>query len=154
MYKKSLILIVIFIILNSCGYAPLYIESNSKFSIEIVRQDGDRDINNLLSSNLKRFSNKTSEVTEKNYKIMINSLYAKNIIAKDAKGKSTDYQLKIDINFNINIEDKTKIIKFSEIFNMKGQDNNFEEKKYESIIKKNMVNTIVQKLILQLNTMK
>lgn len=153
MYKKSIILIVFFIMLNNCGYAPLYKGSNSKFSIEIMKQDGNRDINNLLSSNLERFSNKSKE-TKKNYEIMINSLYAKNIIAKDAKGKSTDYQLKIDIKFKINIEGKSKIINFTETFNMKGQNNNFEEKEYETIIKKNMVNTIVQKLILQLNTIK
>ena len=139
--------------LNNCGYVPLYLGSNSKFSVQIIKQNGDRDINNLLKSNLKRFSNK-SEATKVNYELIINSLYAKNIIAKNAKGKSTDYQLRIDVNFKINTEGKTKIVNFTETFNMKGQDNNFDEKEYESIIKKNMVNTIVQKLILQLNTIK
>lgn len=153
MYKKFIILTVLFVILNNCGYAPLYLGSNSKFSIQIVKQSGDRDINNLLSSNLKRFSNK-SEDTKVNHEIIINSLYEKTIIAKDAKGKSTDYQLRIEVNFKINTEGKTKIVNFTEIFNMKSQDNNFDEKKYESIVKKNMINTIVQKLILQLNTIK
>ena len=153
MYKKFIILTALFIMLNNCGYVPLYLGSNSKFSVQIIKQNGDRDINNLLKSNLKRFSNK-SEATKVNYELIINSLYAKNIIAKNAKGKSTDYQLRIDVNFKINTEGKTKIVNFTETFNMKGQDNNFDEKEYESIIKKNMVNTIVQKLILQLNTIK
>jgi len=153
MYKKSLILIFLLIILNNCGYTPLYLGSNSKIYIEITEKNGDRDINNLLSSNLKRFSNK-SEDTNKNYRIIINSVYKKNIIAKNTQGASTDYRLITEVSFKINSKDKTKIINFSESFNMKGLNNNFEEKDYESSIKKNMVDTIIQKLILQLNTIK
>jgi hypothetical protein len=153
MYKKSLILIFLLMILNNCGYTPLYLGSNSNIYIEITEKNGDRDINNLLSSNLKRFSNK-SEDTNKNYRIIINSVYKKNIIAKNTQGASTDYRLITEVSFKINSKDKTKIINFSESFNMKGLNNNFEEKDYESSIKKNMVDTIIQKLILQLNTIK
>ena len=153
MYKKSLILIFLLIILNNCGYTPLYLGSNSNIYIEITEKNGDRDINNLLSSNLKRFSNK-SEDTNKNYRIIINSVYKKNIIAKNTQGASTDYRLITEVSFKINSKDKTKIINFSESFNMKGLNNNFEEKDYESSIKKNMVDTIIQKLILQLNAIK
>jgi hypothetical protein len=152
MYKKSLILIFLLIILNNCGYTPLYLGSNSKIYIEITEKNGDRDINNLLSSNLKRFSNKSEDT--KNYRIIINSVYKKNIIAKNTQGASTDYRLITEVSFKINSKDKTKIINFSESFNMKGLNNNFEEKDYESSIKKNMVDTIIQKLILQLNTIK
>ena len=151
MYKKSIILTVLLVLLNSCGYTPLYLGSSSKISIEIIKQDGDRDINNLIISNLKRFSNK-SEITKKNYEIIINSLYSKKIIAKDATGKSTDYKLNIVVNFTVKSDEKTKILNFKETFNMKGLDNNFEEKEYEKVIQKNMVNTIIQKLITQLNT--
>ena len=153
MYKKSIILTVLLVLLNSCGYTPLYLGSSSKISIEIIKQDGDRDINNLIISNLKRFSNK-SEITKKNYEIIINSLYSKKIIAKDATGKSTDYKLNIVVNFKVKSDEKTKILNFKETFNMKGLDNNFEEKEYEKVIQKNMVNTIIQKLITQLNTIK
>lgn len=151
MHKKSLILIVLLVMLNNCGYTPLYLGSNSNINIEVIEQNGDRDINNLLISNLKRFSNKSGD---RNYEIAINSSYEKNIIAKDTKGKSTDYRLITEVNFKINIEDKTKVINFTETFNMKGLNNNFDEREYESTIKKNMVNTIIQKLILQLNTIK
>ena len=147
MYKKSIILTVLLVLLNSCGYTPLYLGSSSKISIEIIKQDGDRDINNLIISNLKRFSNK-SEITKKNYEIIINSLYSKKIIAKDATGKSTDYKLNIVVNFTVKSDEKTKILNFKETFNMKGLDNNFEEKEYEKVIQKNMVNTIIQKLCL------
>jgi predicted transcriptional regulator len=153
MYKKSIILTVLLVLLNSCGYTPLYLGSSLKISIEIIKQDGDRDINNLIISNLKRFSNK-SEITKKNYEIIINSLYSKKIIAKDATGKSTDYKLNIVVNFTVKSDEKTKILNFKETFNMKGLDNNFEEKEYEKVIQKNMVNTIIQKLITQLNTIK
>jgi hypothetical protein len=149
---KTFNFFIIFFLLISCGYSPLYKNlSNINFSILIDQVNGDRKINNLVKSSLFKYNTSNSK---KNYNISINTKYFKNIIAKDTTGAATEYELSLDIAFKVNSEDYEKEFIFRESFNMKSNNDKLKEQDYEDNIKSNLVNIITRKLILQLSLLK
>ena len=139
--------IVFFLILNACGYTPIYKGLNEvDFQIEITNSSGDRYINNRIKSDINRY--KVTDKTNKTiYKINIDSKYEKTSISKNLAGDDTSYELKVttvvDIN-SVNFNDK---IIFTEKFNMNNIGDDFEEKEYEETIKDNFAKSISNKLI-------
>ena len=149
MLKKVFALLFLLLIISGCGYVAVYKgEANFNYKILVSEHTGDRDMINLINTRLKKYSEIKSD---KNFIIKIDTIYQKNIIAKDTAGKATDYQIKVTSNFNIKSEVINKIIKINETFNVKAMDNKFEEQRYDTIIKNNIANTIVKRIILQLS---
>jgi|TARA_B110000444_G_C18617716_1_gene490659 hypothetical protein len=149
MLKKTFIVLLFSLILSGCGYMSVYKNIGQfNYKVLIVEHIGDRDMRNLINSQLKKYSEIESD---KIFKIKINTNYEKNITAKDTAGKATDYQIKVTSNFNVESETINKIIKINETFNVKAMDNKFEEQRYDAIIKNNIANTIVKRIILQLS---
>jgi len=149
MLKKTFIVLLFSLILSGCGYVSVYKNIGQfNYKILIVEHTGDRDMKNLINSQLKKYSEIESD---KIFKIKINTNYEKNITAKDTAGKATDYQIRVTSNFNVESETINKIIKINETFSVKAMDNKFEEQRYDTIIKNNIANTIVKRIILQLS---
>ena len=149
MLKKTFIVLLFSLILSGCGYMSVYKNIGQfNYKVLIVEHIGDRDMRNLINSQLKKYSEIESD---KIFKIKINTSYEKNITAKDTAGKATDYQIKVTSNFNVESETINKVIKIDETFNVKAMDNKFEEQRYDAIIKNNIANTIVKRIILQLS---
>ena len=148
MIKKFFILIYV-IFLWGCGYQPLYQNlSNTDYNILIKEINGDRDINNLLVSKLKSYN---SNNTNKNYEITINSIYNKEIVAKDTTGAASEYKIIVSVNFKIIGNKLNKDVNFTEDFNMKSLSDKLEENDYEKNIKSTLINSITRKLILELS---
>ena len=148
MIKKFFILIYI-IFLWGCGYQPIYQNlSNTDYNILIKEINGDRDINNLLVSKLKSYN---SNNTNKNYEITINSIYNKEIVAKDTTGAASEYKIIVSVNFKIIGNKFNKDLNFTEDFNMKSLSDKLEENDYEKNIKSTLINSITRKLILELS---
>ena len=148
MIKKFFILIYV-IFLSGCGYQPIYQNlSNTDYNILIKEINGDRDINNLLVSKLKSYN---SNNTDKNYEITINSIYNKEIVAKDTTGAATEYKIIVSVNFKIIGSKLNKDLNFTEDFNMKSLSDKLEENDYEKNIKSTLINSITRKLILELS---
>ena len=151
MIQRILKIIIIFLILPSCGYTPIY--SNSKtvdISLNILSIRGDMDINNLLSQALNRYDNPLSE---KKYEINIISKYDKQSLTKNTAGYTTVYRLVLNVDFYTNIKNY-EIIKFVQNFDMKKGSTEFEDEKYEKIIKRDMINLIVRKFVSQISEIK
>ena len=149
MLKKVFVLLFLLLIISGCGYVAVFKGVvNFNYKILVSEHTGDRDMINLINTRLKKYSEIKSD---KNFIIKIDTIYQKNIIAKDTAGKATDYQIKVTSNFNIKSEVINKIIKINETFNVKAMDNKFEEQRYDTIIKNNIANTIVKRFILQLS---
>ena len=149
MIKKYINLLIIFIFISSCGYTPIYSNSsNSKFKLIITNVEGDTSVNNLIKSQLFKYQKINSENV---FEVDIISQYNKEILSKSATGAVTNYRITVDSNFNIKNKNISKIITITESLDMKKEGNLFEEKNYEKLIKKDLVNLVTNKLILEIN---
>ena len=148
---KKIISIFLVLLLNAFGFQPIYNSNNiEQFSLKILSTEGDREINNFISRNLRIYTN---DLYEKNYSLKINSNYKKNILTKNKQGKATDYQLTISTNFEISSEKNNSTIEIIKNFNIKNLEDSFQEKEYERSIKQNLVNIITSELINKISLM-
>ena len=149
MLKKIFFIILLLNLLNHCEYKPVYSNQNKvNYKIIVTSFNGDKEINNLIASTIKRNNNESSNKT---LNISFDTNYTKNILAKNAAGTITDYQANVITKFNIKREDISENFSINEKFNFKKMTDKYEEKNYERTIKKNLANSISQKLILKLS---
>ena len=146
--RKILQLIILILFLQSCGYTPIYSKLNTNnINIDVISIQGNMDINNILTREMSRYKNLSSE---KNFNVKIISRYKKDSVTKDAAGDATNYRLTLEVDFMVDINSANKTFKFIEQLDMKKKDTIFEEEKYEKFIKQDMVDLIVQNFISQI----
>ena len=144
---KNLTFFLFFLILTNCGFSPIYYgNQNTDFKIEITNLAGDRDMNNLIKSNLIRYSDEDKLDV---IKVKIYSAYNKKSLAKDTTGKTTDYRIETTFSFEAEINGKLKNININETFDYRNIDDTIELIKYEDTVRQNIANTAVQKFISQ-----
>ena len=149
MLKKIFFTILLLNLLNHCEYKPVYSNQNKvNYKIIVTSFNGDKEINNLIASTIKRNNNESSNKT---LNISFDTNYTKNILAKNAAGTVTDYQANVITRFTIQKENSSENFSINEKFNFKKMTDEYEEKNYERTIKKNLANSISQKLILKLS---
>ena len=148
--KKIIILSFIFLILQNCGYAPMYGKNQKiNFYIESINfDDGDEDLADYIEINLRNYLKDNSKT-----KIKVDAKidYQKNIVTKDSTGEAEEYELLALISFITTNQDTTREILISESFKMKNYSDEFEERRYEDSIKQTMARSIASKLIIQLS---
>ena len=146
MIKKNIIIIFLILLLNGCGFTPIYLKKNDiKFSIEQVNYSGDRDLNNFLKINLYQYKN---EKIDNKISIDAKSTYKKIILSKDGTGEVTNYQLEAEVIFLI--KSNNKEIKITERKIIDSMSDKFEEARYERSIKQNFASSITNKLTSEL----
>ena len=149
--KKSLIPIL-FLIVASCGFTPIYNTSEKvDYNINLIEAKGDGVINNKIISEISRLTNKNSK---KIFNIKLNTNYSKLIISKDAKGSPTNFEISVDSNFNIEYENNERDINIKEKQNIKKIADIFEQRNYEDTLKNNFAISIVNKLNIELLSIK
>ena len=152
MFTKNLLIITLLIFLSNCGFTPMFKNINNlQYNIILKGLDGDRDINNLIKSNLNRYSYNENR---DELKIKVKTKYEKNIVAKDSTGKTTNYEIKILAIFELSHKEGKKIITIEETFDYNSIDDKLTELDYERSIKNNLTNIIVSKLITQISRLK
>jgi hypothetical protein len=150
MKKKIILFLTVFTLLASCGYQPIYNNSDLKnIKFEFIEQKGDQQINKLVVNNLKR--NQTNKNFE-TYKVKINTKFNKIILAKDKFGSPTDYKLLVTSNFIIDNNEQKLSLELSEEFIYKNLEENYDQSNYENSIKKNLAEQISEKLRTKLLT--
>ena len=152
MIKKIALTAFLILFLNGCNYQPIYSSKNVNFSIVKFESSGDNKINKLLIKKLEIY--KIDNLDTKKYNLKIDSKINKNISAKDKKGNPTTFTLKIA--FKIEIENslgEKKLTEFEEYTTYENNDNKFELKKYENSIKRNMIESINENIILYLQNL-
>ena len=152
MIKKITLTALLILFLNGCNYQPIYSSKNVEFSIGKFQSSGDNKINKLLIKKLEIYKNDNLDI--KKYNLNIDSKVNKNISAKDKKGNPTTFTLKIA--FKIEIENslgEKKLTEFEEYTTYENNDNKFELKKYENSIKRNMIESINENIILYLQNL-
>tara|TARA_B100000674_G_scaffold224404_1_gene184241 strand:- start:4 stop:456 length:453 start_codon:yes stop_codon:yes gene_type:complete len=149
--KKNLIPIL-FLIVASCGFTPIYNTSEKvDYNINLIDEVGDRVINDKIISEISRLTNKNSK---KIFNIKLNTNYSKLIISKDAKGSPTNFEISVDSNFNIEYENNERDINIKEKQNIKKIADIFEQRNYEDTLKNNFAISIVNKLNIELLSIK
>ena len=152
MLKRIFFIIILFNFLSHCDYKPVYSDQNKvNYKIIITSFSGDKDINNLIATNLKRTS---KEESEEIINIIFNTKYTKSVLAKNTAGNITDYQTNVVTTFEIQKRNNLENFEVKEKFNFQKMTDKYEEKNYEQNIKRNLANSISQKLILRLAVIK
>ena len=141
---KNITLIILILFLYNCGYSSVYKNQKSQnFRIDIIKTEGDRDMNNLIKNEINLYSNNNSMNT---YSLKIDTDYKKEILTKNSSGEITDFTLSVTSIFVLKFNDITQNMKFEESIDIKNQSNSFEQNIYEQNIQKNFASSIREKL--------
>jgi len=148
--KKKIILICCLFFLTSCGYKTLYSSKNSSnILINKIETVGEKKINRQILSLLSL--DEVGEL-ENSYILNINTKKNKRIVSKDKQGNASVYNLNLEINISLN-KDNQKVTKtFTSDFSYNTQKNKFELSREENKILNNLVESMVEKIILFINT--
>ena len=148
--KKLIPFFLIVIFLNNCGYTPRYaLNKDVNFSINIIELKGDREFNNSLKSKIAKYEKK--DINKKIYDLSLTTKYNKNVKSRDVAGLAQEYELVITVNAIVKSDsiDAKKLV-FKEKFSMKKFEDSFEEKNYEKIMKENLSDIILDRIIMYL----
>ena len=150
MIQKKIILLLL--LLSSCGYEAIYSKKNSKnysFSVSELNFVGDRTVNLKIKEKLNTY---TQSKKDKDFILRTSSTSEKIILAKNTAGNATSFKNTISINVEVLMNNKFKnnfII--LESFNYNNISNKFNLKKYEEEIKNNLAETASDKLVFKLS---
>jgi len=144
------IFILILILLNSCGYQPLYIgKNNTDLKFNQISFEGNKSLSRKISSRLS-FNEATEDKTLN--KLLIKSKNNKVEASKNSKGHVTAYRIFIEVNLIIiNKEDKKikdKLFKKDFLYNV--DVDKFKTSEYQREIENNLIDQIIEEIIVYL----
>ena len=150
---KKIFLISIILLLNNCGYTPLYSSKDSNYNVISFKKDTNNNLTNYIQNSIEVLSN---EKSEKSFNIIIEYYENISVILKDSKGDPTKNRLNVSVD--LSLLDINDILitskKFSENFEYNIDDNKFNLKQYEKNIKLNLVEDITQQILVFLASVK
>lgn len=163
--KKFFIYSLFFLLLNNCGFAPIYsLENKKEISVGIkeLKITGDHTMNRTLERLLSPYKNISGK--EKIINIDINNTKTKEIALKDAKGDPSQYLITVSTNLSfedinspmLNAEGKEiwRDKSFTRKFNYQNIDNKFDLRRYEESVRKNLMMQINKDVFLYLSNIK
>ena len=151
MFRKQIILLLL-LLLSSCGYEAIYSKKNSvnyNFSVSELNFVGDRIVNLKIKEKLNNYAQAKKD---KDFILRISSTSEKITLAKNTAGDSTSFKNLVSINVEVLMNNKFKSnFIILESFNYNNISNKFNLKKYEEEIKNNLAETASDKLIFKLS---
>ena len=139
------------LLINSCGYQPIYTNKNINFSIKEINSINNNRLIILLKNNLNMYSG--IENKDKNY--LLNVEVKRKIIttSKDTAGNPKTYLMEVIVKIEVQ-ENYGEITKknFVEKFNYNTQDNKFNQHQYEENIEENLIRKISENIVLYLSS--
>ena len=151
MLRKQIILLLL-LLLSSCGYEAIYSKKNSvnyNFSVSELNFVGDRTVNLKIKEKLNNYAQAKKD---KDFILRISSSSEKITLAKNTAGDATSFKNSISINVEVLMNNKFKSnFIILESFNYNSISNKFNLKKYEEEIKNNLAETASDKLIFKLS---
>ena len=140
------ILIFLIILINSCGYQPIYVGMDSNETIfKKISLEGDKKINRRIVSSIalkedinNRTENEITFFSKKNI----------NETSKDSKGQILSYKMTINLNVKIKRDQIIKERTFSKSFSYNNKENKFDLNEYQNQIEKNIIDEIIRDLII------
>ena len=146
MIKKFIISSLFFLLLNNCGYSPIYSSKSLNFSINNIEKQNNI-LNNKFAEIIKGLVNNND-----NRKINIGIESNKNveIKSKDTKGNPLIYELNISLTITI-IDSNKKSKEFTENTSFNNNDDKFELSNYQKELEEILVRKLVEQAIIYLS---
>ncbi len=144
-FKKILILSCL-IFLSNCGYTPLLNSEKTNFYINNLSFEGDRKINNYISTNLKKYKKPDENV--KSFDIHVASEYIKTVTNRDDNKNPKNYNIKTKIIVKIISNDGIEKNKtFEKNIVMSTKTNKVTEKETENKYRRDLSNSLSRDII-------
>ena len=142
---RIVILVIFFLILNNCGFTPIYSSKGSNYKLISLDKNNNNRLTNYLENNIKAISNENAAKG-----IKVNLVLKENIsvILKDSKGDPSKNRLTVIVDLTINDASDQLVSnkQFSENFEYDVQDNKFNMRQYEKTISLNLTDKISQQI--------
>ena len=139
------------LLVNSCGYQPIYTNKNIHFSIKEINSTNNNRLITLIKNDLNMYSDTKNK--DKNY--LLNIEAERKIItkSKDTAGNPATYLMEVIVKIEIK-ENYDEIAKknFVEKFNYNTQENKFNQQQYEENIEENLISKISENIVLYLSS--
>ena len=143
---KKIFLVILILLLNNCGYTPIYSSKDSNFKIVNLNANVNNSLTNYIKNSISVFSNEDSD---KKLNISFNLKENVSVILKDSKGDPAKNRLTVTVDVSLFDTDKNLVASnsFSESFQYNIDDNKFNLKQYEKNLKFSLVEQISQQII-------
>ena len=143
---KKIFLVILILLLNNCGYTPIYSSKDSNFKIVNLNSNVNNSLTNYIKNSISVFSNEDSD---KKLNISFNLKENVSVILKDSKGDPAKNRLTITVDVSLFDTNKNLVASnsFSESFQYTIDDNKFNLKQYEKNIKFNLIEDITQQIL-------
>ena len=143
---KKIFLVILILLLNNCGYTPIYSSKDSNFKIVNLNANVNNSLTNYIKNSVSVFSNEDSD---KKLNISFNLKENVSVILKDSKGDPAKNRLTITVDVSLFDTNKNLVASnsFSESFQYNIDDNKFNLKQYEKNLKFSLIEQISQQII-------
>lgn len=150
---KKIFLVIIILLLNNCGYTPIYSAKDSNFKIISLNSNVNNNLTNYIENSIIVFSNEDSN---KKLNIVFDLKENVSVILKDSKGDPSKNRLTITVDLSLFDINKNLLASntFSESFQYNIDDNKYNLKQYEKNIKFSLVEQISSQIIEYLTNVK
>ena len=149
---KKVLLFLFFFLMSGCGYQPIYLNKNIQYlEFSEIVLDGNEGLNKIIIEKLSIGENNENKNSDKLY---LKSLYKNETTSKNTKGQSVSFKSTIEINLQIESIDGEIVSKrnFTKEFTYNNKNNQFGLAEYEASIKNNLIDTIINEIVIYLNT--
>ena len=146
---KNISLIILLLIFNQCGFKPIFSNQDINFKIGKIEFN---QVNKSIQNRIKNIENNNPKFI---YDLEINLMDNKSTISKDSRGKPL--LLRYNVELKLVVKENNQIV-FNKIykddFDYQNLDKKFELKSYEEKIKEDILNQIVNKILIDLSSLK
>lgn len=151
--KNFISIIILSLMLNSCGFKPIYGSKNTNFEIIEFKNKNENKNSFTIEQMIMSISNQEAK---RKIKLEIDYKKAISTVLKDSKGNPSKNKLSINVDLKVkNERDNVLVIKsFNEEFNYDVQSNKFNMSQYINNLIDNLNNKISDDIIFLLGTLK
>lgn len=136
----------IYFFIVSCGYQPIFSGKKVNFGIKNLIYDKNNKIDLTINKNLKNYKNLKNK--DKILDLEISSKINKITTSLDDRGDPKSFRLELEVKTIVKKNNKLLSEKeFIKSQNYNNNTNKFDLKKYENLIKGNMVDKITEEII-------
>lgn len=136
----------IYFFIVSCGYKPIFSEKKVNFGIKNLIYDKNNKIDLRINKNLKNYKNLKNK--DKILDLEISNKINKITTSLDDRGDPKSFRLELEVKTIVKKNNKLlSEKKFIKSQNYNNNTNKFDLKKYENLIKGNMVDKITEEII-------